>query len=453
MKVFPRRDMDRKAERFQVKKNYVAGAALALALAAGGGALYMAAHPREVVLEFGMFAGSNWDVENPNSYTIIDQAIREFEEEHEGVKVHYYSGVLKDDYSEWLSRKLLEDEMPDVFMVLDDDFNLFSSMGVMKNLDGLMEKDQDFDQDAYYPITLKAGEYGGHQYALPYETAPTLMFVNKTLLEQEDIEMPSADWTWEDMYEICRKMAKDTDGDGATDQFGTYNYSWIDAAYSNGEQLFDMEGQQCYLAGAGVSDAIKFAARISDLNNGQKVSQEDFNSGNVAFTPMSFAEYRNYKTYPYKIKKYKDFQWDCITVPSAEPGKNSSVVECLLMGISNRTRHEKLAWEFLKKLTYDEGIQMNLFRYSQGLSALRHITNSREAEVIVLSNMESGASVISMETLNNVMENGIITPKFAKYQQALSLADSEISKIFDENGDIDITLKKTQRTINSYLKG
>ena len=61
----------------------------------------------EIVLEFGMFTGSYWGVESANSFRIIDKAIRQFEETHPGVRVHYYSGISKEDYSEWFSRKVL----------------------------------------------------------------------------------------------------------------------------------------------------------------------------------------------------------------------------------------------------------------------------------------------------------------------------------------------------------
>ena len=93
-------------------------------------------HEKEIVLEFGMFTGSNWDVASASSFVIMDKAIARFEEEHPGVKIHYYSGISKEDYSEWCARKLVEGKMPDVFMVPDSDFNLYSSLGVLKNLDG-----------------------------------------------------------------------------------------------------------------------------------------------------------------------------------------------------------------------------------------------------------------------------------------------------------------------------
>lgn len=407
---------------------------------------------KEITLEFGMFTGSNWDVANANSFVIIDEAIERFEKEHPGVKIHYYSGVRKDDYSEWFSRKLLSGEQPDVFMVLGTDFNQFTSLGVIKNLEGLMADDTDFDSDKYFSSALAIGQYGNSQYALPYETVPTLMFVNKTLLMKENIEIPDQDWTWDELYDICRRVTKDLDGDGLIDQFGICNYDWMDAVYSNGVELFGANGQESYFSDSRVTDSVKFVRQLLELNQERKVEQEDFNGGNVAFMPLTFAEYRTYKTYPYKIKRYANFQWDCITMPAGPQGGNSSRVDALLLGINANTKHETLAWEFLKLLTYDEQIQTDIFRYSQGASVLKAVTQSKEMENIVQEDMEEGDTVISGNLLGRVIEGGHIEPQFKKYEQAMSLADSEISSILENNKTIDSSLKILQRTVNEYLK-
>lgn len=407
---------------------------------------------RETVLEFGMFTGSNWDVANANSFIIIDEAIERFEREHPGVRIHYYSGVQKEDYSEWFSRKLLAGEEPDVFMVLGTDFNQFSSLGVMKNLNDLMEQDVDFEQEKYFSSAFRTGQYEGVQYALPYETVPTLMFVNKTLLTKEGIEMPDQDWTWKDMYEICQKVTKDIDGDGRLDQFGIYNYDWMDAVCSNGGEIFRQDGHESYFTNDRIVDSVKYIRQLNELYQGQKVVQEDFNGGNVAFMPLTFAEYRTYKTYPYKIKRYANFKWDCITMPAGEKGDNLSQVETLLMGINAHTKNEKLAWEFLKLLTYDEKIQTDIFRYSQGASVLKAVTQSREMESIVQEDMEEGDTVISGHLLGRVIEEGHIEPQFKRYEQARALADSEISKILENDKTVDSSLKIVQRTINSFLQ-
>ena len=73
------------------------GLGTALVLLFGlAGCIYMY-HDKEIVLEFGMFTGSNWDVASASSFVIMDKAIARFEEEHPGVKIHYYSGISKED--------------------------------------------------------------------------------------------------------------------------------------------------------------------------------------------------------------------------------------------------------------------------------------------------------------------------------------------------------------------
>ena len=374
------------------KIKIIIAAIIILILVAVSAGTYINISARPIVLEFGMFAGSNWDVANANSYVIIDKAIEQFESRYKNVKIHYYSGILKDDYSEWLSQQVLMGKTPDVFMILSNDFNQFASLGLLKDLTELMENDETFDKNKYFKTTLLSGEYHGVQYALPYETVPNLMFVNKTLLEKEGISVPGSNWTWEDLYNICKRVTKDIDGDGILDQFGIYNYDWLDAARTNGAVLFDEDEMQIDLSDEKVVEAVKFIKMLYSLNQQQNVTQEDFDSGNVVFMPLSFADYRTYKTYPYKIKKYLNFQWDCITFPAGKEGGNISEVSTLLMGISSKTAYEDLAWEFLKLLTYDEEIQMDIFRYSQGASVLKNVTSSLEAELILQEDMEERVS-------------------------------------------------------------
>lgn len=112
---------------------------------------------RDTVLEFGMFAGSNWDVANADSCIIIDKAIEKFEQAHPGVRIHYYSGIPKNDYSEWLARKILNGETPDVFMVLSNDFDKLASLGLLASLDDRMSQDKDFHKSAFFRTALASG--------------------------------------------------------------------------------------------------------------------------------------------------------------------------------------------------------------------------------------------------------------------------------------------------------
>ena len=405
---------------------------------------------RTITITFGMFAGNQWDVPNDDCYKIIDEAIEEFEEEYPNAKIKYVSGILKDDYSEWISEHALNGELPDVFMVLPEDFNTFSSVGLLKNLDSLIASDDSFHPDKYYSGCYEAGELQNSQYALPYESVPTLMFVNQTLLEKENIPLPDEHWTWDDFYEICRKLTRDTDGDGRIDQFGVYDYSWRHSVYSNGAGLFSEDGKQCKLMTNSIQDAILFARKIQQLYGYQSPSSEDFDTGKIAFRPMTFSEFRTYKPYPYKLNKYFNFQWDCIRLPAGPDGENMTYVDNLLIGISNKTRHSKLAWEFLKKLTYREETQKKLFRYSQGISPLKKVTNSEDTEKALQESMgkDSGMKV---SLLDDVLEHTAETEKFRNYDTIMDYMDGEIMKLFSEDVDFDEEIQKLKRNIDRML--
>ena len=402
-------------------------------------------------LEFGMFTGSNWGVENADAFVIIDRAIERFEESHPRVTVRYTSGIEKKDYSEWCAKRLLEGEMPDVFMVLGTDFNQYCSLGILQELNTFMESDPEFQSEEIFQTAMDIGKGMEEiQYALPYEVVPTMLFVNKTLLRQEGIEMPKQDWTWDDFLEICRKVTKDTDGDGRIDQFGTYNYSWQDAMYTSGGSAFDNKKQNVDFSNQYVIESVKFMKELLALNQGENVTQEDFDAGKVAFMPLTFAEYRTYKTYPYKIKKYSNFQWDCTTFPGRTHGENISKVDALLIGINHDSTEKELAWEFLKELVCGYESQLDIFRYSQGVSVLESVARSEKAASIIQEDMDKEEQVISGELLCDVIEHGTITPKYYQYEtyeQMISLANTEITEIFEKNKNIESSMKIFQREI------
>ena len=126
--------------------------------------MIVADYPNTITLELGVFSGSNWGVPSGESYKIIDGAIERFEKKYPGIKVKYESGIMKSDYSSWLSDKIVKGSQPDVFMILDDDFNTLSSIGALANIDVYMTHDQKFNENDYYSSVLKAGTYSKNQY-------------------------------------------------------------------------------------------------------------------------------------------------------------------------------------------------------------------------------------------------------------------------------------------------
>lgn len=411
---------------------------------------YAKVYPKKMTLTVGFFSGSNWDAPDNESVKILDYAIKKFEEEHKGVKVRYISGIQKKDYSEWISGLFLAGKEPDVFLLTAEDFNLLASKNALLNLDGLIQNDTGFAQEDYYEGPLSFGKYNQIQYALPYECMPTLMAVNQTLLKKNKIEIPDSDWDWADFHTICRRLTKDIDADGEIDQFGVYNYTWQDAAYSNGAYLFNDDGTENYVDSNQVVNAVNFVYAIYALNGGYEVTLKDFELGKTAFYPMSFSTYKTYKTYPWCLKKYTDFEWDCITMPAGPSGDNISEFNALLMGISKRTKEKHLAWEFLKTMTYDEEIQKKIFQYSEGISPLIHITGSKE--ILNIVNQNNSMVGISVPLLDQVMNKTVASSRFNKYEEAIFILNEGVENAMESEKNIRSALISLKRRINNFLK-
>ncbi len=75
-------------------------------------------------LKIGVFADSYWGVHNGYEHRIPDDAIKLYEKDHPGVKVSYETGILKEEYAEWLAGQIMKGEAPDVCFVKPEDFDL-----------------------------------------------------------------------------------------------------------------------------------------------------------------------------------------------------------------------------------------------------------------------------------------------------------------------------------------
>lgn len=402
-------------------------------------------------LKIGVITGSNWDVPSPDALKIVDNAIERFEKEHVNVQVEYISGIRKEDYSEWLSQQALSGDVCDVFMVLSNDLATFADVGILENLSSFIENDPDFDESVYFFSSYQSGQVNHVQYALPYESVPTLMYVNRTLLESEGIEVPKQDWTWEDFYEICARMTQDTNEDGILDQFGQFGYTWQNAIFSNGAKIFNDEGSNALLENDRVYDAIEFMRRLEKLNRGQSVTSEMFDKGQVVFCPMSFSEYRAYKPYPWSVKKYSGFEWDCIPMPAGPDGSNVSQLDTLLIGMSKNSKYKDLAWEFLKELSFNEETQKDIFRYSQGVSVLNTITDTKMI-IDSLQDETPGGSDYDLGFFNSMMENAIPVKEFNGYEQAMALIDGEIKLLSINEDDIEAAIGRVEDQVDALLE-
>ena len=403
-------------------------------------ALWSSSH--EKVLRIGVYAGSSWDVPNSRENKVLDTLIKKFEKTHPHVKVIYESGIPKKDYADWLAEQVLKGEQPDLFMVPENDFSMLASAGALKSLDTLLTDDE---RTAFYPVAYEAGQYQGVSYAFPVESNPIMMCVNKDLLEKEGISIPESGWTLADFYEICKKVTKDTNGDGVVDQYGITDYTWQQALIAYGGHLTDKSGIN--VDSPEMHQALAFMSKLDMLSQHYKVTSHDFDEGRVAFYPMSLAQYRTYKPYPYHVAKYSSFSWTCIPMPTANSKVMGTQVKTSLFGMSSNTKQEKLAWEFMLLLSQDKESQQTLFEKSQGTSVLPSVVKSQQTKQILQAD-DFGLDSLTSERLDSMMERSIIDIGQEVDRQTLERLDYLIKEALG-NQEIDSALPSIQKEIES----
>lgn len=292
----------------------------------------------EIEIEIGIYSGNEWGVPQIEVYKIYEEAIALFESEHENVTVVFRSGTIMEDYSEWFAQRVLEGTEPDVFIVLEEDFSTLSEIGMLESLNKYIEDEPaDFTAD-FYGKAIEAGNYQGEQFAMPFEVVPTFMIVNETLLNENHIDMPKDNWTVKEFTDICEMLTQDTDGDNKIDQFGVVGYDWSHAYYAADGNFVDGEKAVDIYDEEKVAKAIDLMKDLYQMNEGYIVNNNDFNQGNVGFKTFSLAEFRAYKPYPYRIKKYSNFEWEAISFPVFEGNQSQSKLYTVQLGMSSRSK-------------------------------------------------------------------------------------------------------------------
>ena len=119
-------------------------------------------------------------------------------------------------------------DLPDVMMLAMDKIPVFASKGAITNLDKYIKEDYKDEMKQLFPVVADALTYQGSFYAMPRDITSKVMFFNTKLFKEAGVDIPDADWTWDDFEVTARKMTRDLDGDGKTDQWGFYFRKYMD---------------------------------------------------------------------------------------------------------------------------------------------------------------------------------------------------------------------------------
>jgi len=404
----------------------------------------------DVEIEMALYSGNSWGVPQNFAYAIYDKAVELFESrpENRHITIKLKTGIMYNHYSEWLAQLVLQGKEPDIFLLVEQDFNTYASIGLLQNLEPFISRCSDFNKQEYYPRGLEAGMFNGIQYSLPISLVPSFMIVNKTLLEDNQIRIDREDWDWDQFYAICRQLTKDLDGDSIPDQFGVYGYDWHNAFYTNDRYLFNPDDPAIQFNSRRLEETLQFLKKMNRLNKGHILREKDFDQGKTGFKVFNLSEYKVYGTYPYRILRYENFEWETIPFPSGPSGTSSSKLYTVQVGMSSRSHHKKEAFSFIRFMTGDREFQEAVWSGTNMLPANRRVVND-----LYHASSDEERKILNYPFLNNIIRDSYIDPNFKWYASMDEFIDQKIFQIVAQDLDTSIGIKELREDMEKMLKG
>jgi multiple sugar transport system substrate-binding protein len=127
-----------------------------------------------------------------------------------------------EDYLMKMQVDLATGTAPDIIYINPSiNFPLVAYKGFVLPLDDYVNKDN-FDLSDWYPEAVEWASFKGNLYAIAQEfgAGEPALYYNTGLFDEAGLSYPTEDWTYNDLLEAAKKLAKDTDDDGKIDQYG-----------------------------------------------------------------------------------------------------------------------------------------------------------------------------------------------------------------------------------------
>lgn len=158
----------------------------------------------------------DWESDEMNA--AIQEAFDDvFTKDHPNIKVK----VVKGSYSDWgqeMQTMITAGQAADVFQGGYDMAASFYQKKLLTDWTDQFNKDTDF-ANSFYTGMMKGWQIGGKTFGFPSLVNVYGVFYNKDLLSKAGVQEPSADWTWDDLWDMAKKLA-----DPSAKKFGLYGF-------------------------------------------------------------------------------------------------------------------------------------------------------------------------------------------------------------------------------------
>ena len=298
------------------------------------------------------------------------------------VKLEFYSHA----YWQKLYTMIAAGCAPDVWYLSCPYMIDLARKGMLADLTPLIGRDG-IDMSLYYDVVTKSFTWQGRQYGMSMQFGAIALYYNRDLFDQAGLAYPNTRWElvvdsatgtpvtdpatgeqrrrmveslwgWSDLLAAAKALTKDTDGDGASEQFGflvTSNMETCvaDFIYQNGGSVMDEGRTRVVLDTAEAFGAVQF---LQDLLWVEKVAPTPEAAGMDGVGAVDLFETGKVAmTYDgsWRMDYYNRsglLNYDVAALPHGPGGHGGMVANGLANGLNARTKGKRreAAWRWIK---------------------------------------------------------------------------------------------------------
>lgn len=351
--------------------------------------------------------------------------------------IHVNLEAIPEGFHEKLTVQLSSGTLADLVQIAGDFGGEYFKDDVFAPLDTYIEKDG--LQDAWVDSLMSGLSYNGSVYAAPCTFYSGFIIYNKTMFEENNVPLPTNDWTEEDFLAAAKALTK---GEGDSKVWGVDFSSWW--AYSLARNLYDGYKAWEWETGTmtadtqGFRDGVQF---ITDLYQVHQVSPTPTMAGDVGGTfengkfAMTIGASWDMASFNEAIGD--SFEWDIVTFPTNPTyGQWRSPLWTTAIGMSADTPYKDECWEYIKYMSAGEKVQGEMEII--GLPALKAISEDSEFINTIPDGWKKFNKSVFFDALDYAVDGVVlneIQDEIIKY---------ELELLFAGEQDMDTTLENIQ---------
>ena len=317
---------------------------------------------------------------DPVEKKAYDSLITAFGQKHPEIKVELVYTPNQLSYLQRLAIDFAAGTPADVFLLNYRRYANYAAKGLFEPLDDYVAASKLVRTGDFYPEALRSYYWQGKLLAIPQNISSLVVYYNKSLFDEAGIPYPKDDWTWDQFIQTAKKLTKDTNGDGASDQYGLGTeavfFRVAPFIWQNGGEIFDNPEAPTGLTlnAPATREAIEW---FIDLSRKHRIvpdmfaekaepSVSRFLRGTMG---MYFDSRRGVPIY----RTIKSFDWDVAPLPRGKVPAGILHTDAFFMPKSSRNK--SAAWTFIEYASTPEG-QSILAATGRTVPSLKAIANS-----------------------------------------------------------------------------